>query len=321
MEIELRYAALDDAVEQRVRFAAQALAAHRIRAQASSWDGTQADVVVVNADDGYGRHVMEIARRRGTPVLALGGDPGLEPQAVLRPETATVSAIAKSLRELLSRRNGPASALPPPATTEESLGHSPVEKACALTRLATDPQWANVDLEATFQGTTVWLLPRSGRVLSANVGAQLHARAMLGQDGWSFAPLGEHRRANPIGPAAASLDAFYMQGAWTVRSSLPSFPAASASLREWPDLGGAAEIVDALKVVKVLQRGGASPARIRDESGVGEAEVSACLWAFSASGILERRVTAPSKAEPPQGRSARSGLFARLAVHFGLLRH
>lgn len=320
MEIELRYAALDDVVEQRVRFATQALAAHRIRAHASPWNGTQADVVVVNADDGYGRRVMEIAQRRGTPVLALGGVPDLEAEAALRPEAATVAAIAKSLRDLLALRREPPSAASASAKTRPARV-SPVEPACALTRLATDPRLANLDLEATFQGTTVWLLPSSGRVLSANVGAQLHARAMLGQDGWRFAPLDGPRRANPIGTAAGSLDAFYMQGAWTARSKLPDYPETSTSLREWPDLGGAAEIVDALKVARVLQRGSASPERIRDESGVGGAEVSACLWAFSASGLLERRVAMPAAAVPAQGRPARTGLFARLAAHFGLLRH
>ncbi|WP_257389018.1 hypothetical protein, partial [Tahibacter caeni] len=72
MRLDLRTAALTELEEQRVRIAAQLLAAHGGEARVGAWDGTRCDLVVLNADDGYGRHVLDIARRRGVPAVAFG---------------------------------------------------------------------------------------------------------------------------------------------------------------------------------------------------------------------------------------------------------
>ena len=65
MRSDIRSVALDPGQKARVAAAARALAAHAIQARLSDWDGTRCDLLVANADDGYGRHVIEIALWRG----------------------------------------------------------------------------------------------------------------------------------------------------------------------------------------------------------------------------------------------------------------
>lgn len=317
MQIDLRYAALNETVEQRVRLAADTLAAYRIQARASSWDGTQCGVLVVGSDDAYGRHIMDIARRRGIPVLALG-DAADAADKTLALSDATIATIARALHSLLDARV--------PSTTKRhgdetsAAPSAAAAAACALTRLVTSPELAGSDLEATIHGTKIWLLPSAGRVLSATVADQLRARDRIGFDDWSFAPIRERERQRPIGEISTSLDSFYVQGAWLARERLPAFAARGARLRDWPDLGSAAEVVDALRVVRALQRGNGDAASIGAASGVAERDVSACLWAFAASGILDCSGSAPAVAPHRARPAARQGLLARLAAHFGLSR-
>lgn len=323
MEIELRHAALEESVAQRLRISASALAAHRMQARAEPWDGTQCDVVVVNADDAYGLHVLDIARRRNVPVLVLGSDESVVADARLSPSSATVAAITRALHELLSAPKAEAAKTPAaglPFVSAEAV--VPPGPSIGLTRLVLEPKLARADIKATISGMTIWLMPGIGRVLGASVGELLHARAMLGEDGWNFRPLEPGGRVeHPPGTLSQSLDAFLLQGAWGIRHKLPAFPETTVHLREWPDLGSAAEIIEALKVVKVLQRGSASPSEIVAESGVAAADVSACLWAFSASSILERRDRVQPRAASAVLSPSKPGLFARLAAHFGLARH
>lgn len=315
MQIDLRYAALDETVEQRVRLAAETLAAYRIEARASDWDGTQCGVLVAGSDDAYGRRVIDIARRRGISVLAIGAAVD-DADKTLAVSEATIVAIARGLRALLEARSSSdaprrGDAVAPPRKDAEPA-------ACALTRLAIYPTLAGVDLEASIHGTTVWLLPSAGRVLSATVADQLRARDRLGSDDWNFTPLRERTRL--IGEISHSLDSFYLQGAWAARARLPAFTATGVRLRDWPDLGGASDIVDALRVVKALQRGNGNLGRIVAATDVAEADVSACLWAFRASGILQFDHGLQAPATRDARPRAQPGLLARLAAHFGLSR-
>lgn len=338
MQIELRHAALEESVAQRLRIAANALAAHRIQARAEPWDGTHCDVVVINADDAYGLRVLEIARRRGVPVLVLGTTDSVEADARISPASATVAAITRVLHELLVARKAESAAKsaapvanaastsvsssPPAPRPTSSKTATPPAPTSALTKLVLESKLAQVDLKATISGMTILLMPSIGRVLGASAGELLHARAMLGEDGWSFRPLQQgDRLEHQPGTLSQSLDSFLLQGAWGIRHKLPSFPEVTTHLREWPDLGSAAEIIEALKVVSILRQGSASPSEIVAESGIAAADVSACLWAFSASSILDRREVMQPRAASVAQTQSKPGLFARLAAHFGLTRH
>ncbi|WP_395679198.1 hypothetical protein [Dokdonella sp.] len=318
MQFDLRYAGLNPAMEQRLRLATTALAAHRMQARASEWDGTRCDMVAADPTDAYGRRVLEIARRRGTPALEIG------PSTALYEPGATVARLTRALHELLLRASGNARAplLQAPAAPHMQLASMP-----ALVRLALDPALAGIDVEARSQearsqNVVVWLLPSTGRVLSATVSDQLRARERLAVKEWSFTPITERQRAAPLGEVSASLDAFLLQGAWHARSELPPFSGGEVGLSDWPDLGSAASLVEALKVVQALQRSRGNAAGIARRCGLAQRDVDACLWAFKAAALLDDANESAPAAVPAAVLVAanRGGLLSRLAAHFGLSR-
>lgn len=307
MPFDLRYAGLDPAMEQRVRLAANALAAHRVQARAAQWDGTRCDIVAADPGDEYGRRVLEIARRRGTPALEVGS------AARTAEQGTTVARLTRALYELLrgSDGNAPSTSVP---------GFSAAAGTSGLVRLAGDEALAGRDVEARLRNIVVWLLPESGRVLSATVSDQLRARERLAADAdWTFTPLAAgSQRGEPPGEVSTSLDAFLLHAAWQARAQLPEFPSRDIALRDWLDLGAAAALVEPLAVVQALQRGPATVTQIARRTGIAEKDAGACLWAFKAAGLLHDRAAV---APPPETAKPRiGGLFTRLAAHFGLLR-
>jgi hypothetical protein len=318
MQFDLRYAGLNPAMEQRLRLATTALAAHRMQARASEWDGTRCDIVAADPTDAYGRRVLDIARRRGTPALEIG------PTTALYEPGANVARLTRALHELLLRVSGNARAPSVHASTTVPLAQH--ANMPALVRLALDPALAGIDVEARSQevrsqNVVVWLLPSTGRVLSATVSDQLRARERLAVKEWSFTPITERQRAAPLGEVNASLDAFLLQGAWQARAELPPFPGNEVGLSDWHDLGSDAALVEALKVVQVLQRSRSSAAVIARRCGLAQRDVDACLWAFKAAGLLEN--TAPATVTVPAAvmvAANRGGMLSRLAAHFGLSR-
>lgn len=301
MNFELRYAGLDAATQQRLRLAANTLAAHRLHARAAEWDGTRCDIVAADPADEYGRRVLEIARRRGTPALEL--------DTRSAESGTTVARLARALYDLLAGKDRAGS-----ASSSDSL-----DDAGGLVRLAASAELAGKDVEARLGSLVIWLLPASGRVLSATVSDQLRARERLAIDnGWTFTPLSGKARDSAPGEISTSIDAFHLQAAWSARAKLPSFPSREIALKDWPDLGSAAAMVEPLAVVQALRRGHGTVTQIARRTGIAEADVGACLWAFRASGLLQESASrAPAKvAAPPRS----AGLFARLATHFGLLR-
>lgn len=303
MKINLRYAGLATDAERRVRLAASALAAHRMTANASAWDGGECDAVVLDGTDAVGEYVLGLARERGIPVLDVRNRNHGVAESI-----ANIAWLTRSLRELL---------LEPRAASG-----APGRKTGlpALLRIATDPSLAGANLEAYQSGTRLWLLPRSGRVVSVTVSDQLRARGQFGAADWSFKAVPADPGWHAPGEISASLDAFYLHAAWQLRGRLPRFPSGQYGLRDWPDLGAAEEFVGALRVVQILLKRKADIDDIVQSSGLTEEDVSAFLWAFKASGILSgRTVEVPS---PPARRSrpAFNGLWSRLAAHFGLAR-
>jgi hypothetical protein len=301
MNIDLRYAGLPREVERRVRLAASALAAHRVTANASAWDGEQCDAVVLDGADAVGKYVLKLAQQRGIPVLDVRprGDSVIE-------SVANIVWLTRSLRELLR--------------TAVSTGVTRADAQPALLRLATDPTLRGVDLEAYQSGTRIWLLPSSGRVVSVAVSDRLRAQGQFGAADWSFQPIPVQPGWHVPGEVSSSLDAFYLQAAWQLRGSLPPFAAGQYRLREWPDLGTAEDFVGALRLVQVLLRRAADPDELARSSGLAQEEVCACLWAFKASGILSGQAAEVPPAPARHPRPAFAGLWGRLASHFGLAR-
>lgn len=336
MRVDLRFAGLSKDAEARLRSAVASLASRGIISTVTPWDGTRCDLLAVNLQDGYGRHVVEIAKRRGIAMVGFGHSDGDALTGVVEiSATANEAAIAHALQTVLSTRARPAAkrtaAMPEPApapatgaatrpTPPRRTAVSAAASNCALVRLATDANLQRHDLEASVRGRVLWLLPSAGRVVTASLSDQIGGRERLGEDGWEFKSLGRGRTAVPRGEIAASLDTFYVQGALRQQTSLPPFPDGRFGLRDWPDLGAAPDLIDPLKVVRILQRGAASPEEISARTELQPDVVSACLWAFRASGLLiadesgtNALLAAPGRKPAPPG-----GLLSRIAARFGL---
>lgn len=307
MFTRVTYAGLDESLEQRLRLAAGALAAHGIEARANAWDGTRCDAVIADPQDAYGRRVLDLARRRGTPTLELSSAAAVDP-------STNVRGLTRTLYEMLGQNKKDSSAISVANSTTDA-------ERSGLVRLATDKSLTGNDVEARLDNMVVWLLPRSGRVISATLSDQLRARERMTSSGWTFSPLPARQRTQTLGDVSASLDSFLIQAAWASREHLPTFPAKQVSLSDWPDLGGAAALVEPLAIAQALLRAPTNCREIARDQDLSESMVGACLWAFQAGNLLE------DSALPVSATAARStvphapaGLFARLAAHFGLAR-
>lgn len=338
MRVILRHAALRPEQEQRVRLAANTLAAHGLRATTESWDGTRCSLLLANADDGYGRHVIEIARRRAMPVLAFAAQRPDDPALVWVPEDSSVAVLAKLLHAALEPASTPAStassapvmpvatSAPAPATKPmPATPAAPVREGSAaealLLQLGAASGLAGRDLEVRHGGRSALLLPSAGRVLTASHSDHVTLGERLAESGWTLRPLGAGSVPDARFEVSSSLEAFLLQGALRARASLPAFPDLPCGLDDWPDLGATPEAIDALRVVQALYARRERPSALIRQLDIAPDVLCACLWAFAAAGLLQRDLR-ESATVVPLSRTPRpaAGLLARLAAHFGLSR-
>ncbi|MBN8741710.1 MAG: hypothetical protein BGP24_16565 [Lysobacterales bacterium 69-70] len=312
MRLDLRTAALTEQEEQRVRIAAQLLAAHGGQARVGAWDGTRCDLVVLNADDGYGRHVLDIARRRGVPAVALGPlRPDTEPAGGIVAAEGSAASLAAALWRLVGTAAGEAATRPAPGVRNTAADQA------GLLRLAATPL-RGADVRATIAGRSIILRPSIGRTRGRTLSDLLAARDHLGEGGWQFEALAPGVDDAMPTDSAMSLDAFLLTGALRARAALPPFPDGEWALRDWPDLGAAADVVAGLRLAQRLRRAAATPQGLADGTGIARDVADACLWAFRAANLLTE-IAAPvprAPAAPPVVRQ----LLNRLAARFGLAR-
>jgi len=306
VKIDLRYAGLSRADERRVRLASNALAAHHLSVEANAWDGGRSDVLVIDSREQAGAYALVRARELKIATIDLRAH-AEESAEVL----ASVVWLTRSLHKILRARIEAERADSPRVAASAT-------KPPALIELATDPLLVGKPVYARFRGLGVWLLPQAGRIVSTTVSDQLNARARLGQPDWQFEALPTDRDWRPRAEISSSLDAFYMEAAWQAREVLPRFPAGQYRLTDWPDLGAAASLVDVLRIVRALLHERANLEEVARASGLPERDVSACLWALRASGLLSMHLAAEVRPAPQSKRG--SGLWSRLATHFGLAR-
>lgn len=318
MRIDLRIAALSDLAEQRVRIAARLLAAHGREARVAAWDGTRCDAVVLAADDGYGQRVLDIAQRRGCPVVALsaGKLPATDGVVVV---DGCAANLAAALHHVLGV-----------ARSADGVSNRPVERPLAnerrvagLVALAGAP-FRGIDVSATVGGRTVVLSGTTSRASAGSLSDLLAARDHLSIADWQLRAMPAGQRCAHATDSAMSLDAFFLTGALRGKAALPPFPDGTFGLRDWPDLGTAAEAIGGLRVARLLQRAPATPQGLIELSGLPAADVNACLWAFRASNLLialtdARVLEASGVAMAPAALPPRP-LLLRLAARFGLTR-
>ncbi len=306
MRIELRHAGLNEQSEQRLKLACNLMEAHQVRPSMHPWDGTRCDLLVVHAEDAYGQRAMEVALRRGTPVLALTSRdmPGTDGVTFLA-EDSPVLKIVQELMVLLKAQKGN-------GADAHAFG------AWGLCRLAMDASLQGRDLQATLGHSTIYLLPSAGRVLAPGRSELLMASDNLGKSGWFFSP----PEGRVVGAMSLSLESFYIRAALKAQAELPGFPDGHYQLEDWPDLGGASELVQALRVAQLLIQQPLTPEELTTRSHVGLGEVCACLWAYQAAGLLHKTDGGASQAPPEKAYRAPAkpagGLFEKIAARFGL---
>lgn len=304
--IDLRYVGLAHADERRVKLAATALAAHQMTVHTDTWDGRRCDVLVTDSRVEAGAQALASARHARIPALDLH-----QPERSALQTVTSVVWLTRSLHQLLREREDSAAAAASAAADKAPMG---------LVEFITRTDLVGKPVMASHGSITIWLMPKSGHVLSRAVGDALNARARMGSPGWRFEVLDEAELTQPPAEIPTSLDAFFMEAAWRVRDRLPRFADGSYSLRDWPDLGKAVEFPEAVPIVRSLLRARANIADIARSSRSSERDVSACLWALAASDILQGwqqggAVDAPAAPAPAAG-----GVWSRLASHLGIKR-
>lgn len=313
---DIAIAALNEQVEQRIRIAASLLPAYRIGAKVRPWDGTRCGLLITDPSDEYGRQAFALARKRGTPILAIsdrisGNPQGIEAECVTVSESSPAPVLAQHLRELLTRDQLVDSVDPVVAN-----GIVP-----ALCKLAA-PEYRGQAVDAICNGRTIHIRPVEGRIYANTLSDLLSACDTFSSSAWELQISAASDRAPPTDGASRSLEAFLLQSAFQGRDQLPSFPAGRYQLKDWPDVGTAPEFIGALKVARSLLRAPASGRELQLACDVSEEEVKASLWAYQASNLLsssDNSVDAIRSPPPPTARF--SGMLARIASRFGLGRH
>lgn len=305
LRADITFSALGEQAEQRVRLAVQLLAAYRIRAKVRPWDGTRCDLLVTDLSDAYGRRTHDLARARGTPVLAFGVDGDAASNGIgIAPDNSLAPTLAQSMRELLA----------PDARDDEPDAQA--DAMPALCRLAA-ADFRGLGVDATSNGRIVRIRPEEGRVYAPTLSDLLSAVDTFCSADWSLARNDADGRPREDG-ASRSLEAFLLQAAFAARDALPRFPEGRYRLSDWPDVGSAPERVDSLKIARQLLDGSASAGELVAACRVEAADVNATLWAYAAANLLDMPDAVPREEPPPQTARPFSGIMARIAQRFGL---
>lgn len=318
MRTDIRFAGISPSVERRVCLAASTLAAYKIQAQASAWEGIGCNLVVLDLDDVYGQHVAEIAIRRGVKVIAVGSaQPPLPGQITRLQVDASARRIGDAMLQLLAPKKfarvieSRGTPIPPAAVDEVVAALTRVFPWAPLTN-----ELAGVDARATNGSRQIYLCRDSGRIRAHTLSDMLYAMDNAGAAGWTL----ERMKPIPTGQAETtrSLDVFFLKAALQCPEGIEHFGDSPYRLESWPDLAGAVDSIDSLKIASMLAK---SPVTIKDIAtrlALSERLVNAHLWAFQASGLLRQ----PATADAPRliKKTKTPSFLTRLAAHFGLAR-
>jgi hypothetical protein len=306
---DIATAALTEQVEQRIRIAISLLPAYRIRAQARAWDGTRCTLLVADVSDAYGRRAFEVAKKRGMPMLLFNADAAdLCAGVATANDGSPAPVLAQSLRDLLVQDVA--------ETAPETIVGGVQPALCRLT----EPEYSGRAVDATYGGRLLRIRPGQGRVYAPTFSDLLSARDSFSSAEWTLSVSQQSDDGQRDDGASRSLEAFLLQSAFQGRDLLPAFPEGRYRLREWPDVGSAPELIDALKVAKALLRAPGNADELRRRCGMDARDVNASLWAYRAANLLDASGgdEVVASAAPAQPVGAFSGMLARIATRFGL---
>lgn len=313
MKIDLRYAGLNERSERRLRIASKLLETQGIRISVEAWDGTRCDILAANAEDAYGVHALDIASRRSIKTVALtSGGKLISNYTNTLDSTEPVLSWVQMLQVVANLPN----------VSSSGIRNRPSFDEVGICRLGMDPKLRGLDLQARIGTRAIFISASTGRIVARDAGELLCMRDELANAGWEFESVASSSSA-ALG-FSASLDSFYIEGALAAQERLPTFPSGALALSDWPDLGAAAAYVNVLKVVKALMQGGTNIHDVVSTTRIEIQEVSACLWAFAASGLLRLHAEEPhgeqalEKSSVPTEGESNTSLFSKLARRFGL---
>lgn len=311
----IRHAGLDESQQRRIRIASRLLSVYGVKASVTPWDGTRCTLLVITAGDVLGERAAQLARRRQTPVLVIGGDGQPESGRFHVSETAPSAMVLETLRGMLGVSATPSTGAEPEAAPGDGID------VAALVRLAEHAGNAGGDLFARVGSTDLRFRWSSGRVLAATHSDLLHARDRLGNPQWSIKSLDPNRKSKVAGDVSASIDVFFLRGALSPHANnLPAFPAGRFQLADWPDLGSAPDLVQSLALAGHLIRQPATVTEAAQATGMSPALVERHFWGFRAAGLLAESGGSRSTNNPEPGQGTRPGVWKKLAIRFGLLR-
>jgi hypothetical protein len=313
MRQDIRHAGLTPDVERRLKLAARTLSLHGMDASVEPWKGSGCRLVVIGVDDAYGRHVLDIARRRRVPTIAVGADAGGDEGVQGLAADASVSALAAALQASL-QRSASGSTINPRGSGSASVDAVRAANDGWLQILARDQLLSRHPVRVRHGSRSLFILPERGRVYAATRSDLIEMRDRCSQSGFELSELASERDLPANVEVSEGLDAFFVSSAIRSSARLPRFEDVPCRLEHWPDLATADDAPQALRIAAPMMRGAHTVRELAASLGVDEVEVSACFWAFCAAGLLHRQ---SGTTEPPAS-AGRAGVWSRLAHRFGL---
>lgn len=311
MLLDIRTAALDDEIENRVHLAVPQLAAYKLRARVTPWNGTRCHLLVAAADEKYGHMAILLALRRGTPVIALGQP--IEPLAVSPlPRDLTAEALIDAMRARLEEVPIRAS------RKDDSQDRRPL--VCRLSRPAVRGKALGI---RNSERTLMLLRPQAGRAYASNF-SDFEASIKGFQDlAWGRIEIDSASIASDM--VSTSIESFLLLAADMGKLGLPDYPDGNYKLSAWPDLGSLPGLVSALYIAKQLVNGPVSPDEIVEQSqmDIERQDVNACLWAWAAADLLMDagdRPTAFGKRSRANKQRISGSIWSSIARRFGLMK-
>lgn len=310
MLVDIRTAALNAEIENRVQQAASRLLVRRTRVRVSPWNGTRCHLLVAAADEKYGHMALLLALRRGTPVIALGQP--IEPLAIAPlPANITVEALTRALQERLED-------IIPKSRKADAATMDRRPLVCRLSTPALRGKAVNI---ANSERKLMLLRPQAGRAYAKSAtdfstGVKGFQDLAWGRVEVDNTPIDAHM-------VSRSIESFLLLSTNHGKLALPDYPDGYYQLKAWPDLGSLPNMVSALHIAKRLVNGPASPAQLTDdEFNVTREDVNACLWAWAAADLLQASAADSQPGNSRLGfrrRRVTKQVWSSIARRFGLL--
>lgn len=98
---DIRYAAVDDGIHQKLTQALSIIRMRTLKASIDEWDGQPCDLLVAEAKDDYGKAAIEEAFGRGIPVVIVGEGQSGSQGVFHLPRDSSIAGVTRILNGAL----------------------------------------------------------------------------------------------------------------------------------------------------------------------------------------------------------------------------